>query len=107
MCVIKGGINAGITDRLWKTSHSNYGKAVSQNKSSPEDAEKRAPGENDEDIRYHTFPIVSKIADKDSYYNIKATMLAGTWYLKPEEVLLKDKEAVVWTLRNISPSGTS
>ena len=36
------------------------------------------------------------LGDKDSYYNIKATMLAGTWYLKPEEVLLKDKEAVVY-----------
>lgn len=36
------------------------------------------------------------LGDKDSYYNIKATMLAGTWYLKPEEVLLKEKEAVVY-----------
>lgn len=83
LCVIKGGINAGITDRLWKTSHNNYGKAVSQNKSSPEDADEKAPGENDEDIRYHTFPIVSKIADKDSYYNYSNSKLA--WYMVRNE----------------------
>lgn len=79
LCVIKGGINAGITGSLWGSSYKKYGNGVSQIKGSMQDAEHTVPGENSEEIRYHTFPIVSNILDKDSYYDYSNSKLA--WYM--------------------------
>lgn len=76
---VKGGISSGII----KTNNYDSKKATTGDardiKSSSSDVQKEEQVENNENIRYKTFPIVSKILDKDSYYDYSNSKLA--WYM--------------------------
>ncbi len=89
--LVKGGIDAGIIGAIGTKDYPRNG--LNEELSSAGDGEYKdgsekdqqdgATGNNDEDIRYHTFPIESKVLDKDSYYNYSNEKLA--WYMVRNE----------------------
>ena len=79
--IVKGGINAGIIRNISGDSYRNNASMgnSSIDGSSSIDAQENVPGDNNENIRYETFPIVSKVLEKDSYYDYSNSKLA--WYM--------------------------
>ncbi len=79
--IVKGGIDAGIIRSISGDSYKNNASMgdCSIEGSSSSDAQENVPGDNNENIRYETFPIVSKVLDKDSYYDYSNSKLA--WYM--------------------------
>ncbi len=73
--IIKGGICGRIAEnKQVEKDGFNWGNNECQISSCQD-----APKENSDDIRYHTFPIESKILSKDSYYEYSNSKLA--WYM--------------------------
>jgi len=78
----KGGIGSEIIRKLSGNTYKNnvaskgYGGIEG---SSLGDATDKAEEEDNESIRYETFPIESKVLDKDSYYDYSNSKLA--WYM--------------------------
>ena len=89
--LVKGGIDAGIIGDIGGKDYPKKGlnshmasKGDGEYKSGSEDGQDEAATENSsENIRYHTFPIESKVLDKDSYYDYSNAKLA--WYMVRNE----------------------
>ncbi len=85
--VIKGGINAGIIENITGKGYAEKGINNQRSTSgdgwyegsSRQDVSKDEFGEDNENIRYQTFPIVNNVLDKDSYYDYSNSKLA--WYM--------------------------
>lgn len=82
--IIKGGIKTGIIRDLSDGYYPGQGLNIEatagdagNNEGSHRDVSET--GENNENIRYQTYPIVSNILDKDSYYNYSNSKMA--WYM--------------------------
>lgn len=77
----KGGINAGIIRSIYGDSFKNNASMgdSSIDVGSSSDAQEGVPEDNNENIRYETFPIESRVLDKDSYYDYSNSKLA--WYM--------------------------
>lgn len=76
---VKGGISSGIIKTNNYDSKNIATGDARDIKSSSSDVQKEESEENNENIRYETFPIENKILDKDSYYDYSNSKLA--WYM--------------------------
>ncbi len=85
LCIGKGGINAGIIRNISRDSYKNNASEGNSSieGSSSNDAQQSVPEDNNEKIRYETFPIESRVLDKDSYYEYSNGKLA--WYMIRKE----------------------
>ena len=84
---IKGGISTGVIKTNFYQGNKDVSDATtgdaSKQDGSRQHSESEPMGEDNENIRYETFPIVSKISDKDSYYDYSNNKLA--WYMVRNE----------------------